>query len=221
MSHKYVCEACEQYPAAFICKADAASLCVTCDEAIHSANPLSQRHHRVPVMPVLSSIYGVESRGGFLSQESSGILDNEDEDEAASWLLFDAPVKNGLNQRGETNGLLFNGDEYLDLVEYNSCQDTQFSDDHECNDLQFDDKYMNDVINKQQKRYGGGDADSVVPVRFGEANKHHQFNQYNFQKPKFELLIENETSNGGYDYPASLGHNVSSLKIFALVTIID
>lgn len=48
----WLCEVCEQAPAAVTCKADAATLCVTCDADIHAANPLARRHERVPVVPV-------------------------------------------------------------------------------------------------------------------------------------------------------------------------
>nr|AJR28909.1 CONSTANS-like 8 protein [Thespesia populneoides] len=48
-----MCDVCEQVPAAFTCKADAASLCVTCDADIHSANDLAHRHYRVPIDPFL------------------------------------------------------------------------------------------------------------------------------------------------------------------------
>nr|AGL61503.1 constans-like protein [Chrysanthemum x morifolium] len=210
----WVCEACEQAPAAFICKADAASLCTTCDAVIHSANPLARRHQRVPVMPISGSTY--ESQGRFFPQGSDGTVNKEEEDEAASWLLFDTPAKNNQNQE-YTNEFLFNGeggvDEYLDLVDYNSCQDTQFSDDHKCNDLQFNDdyKYTNDVTNysKDMRKYGRGDADSVVPVGGGEAKKEHQIYDLNFQHQKFQLGCDYEASNGGYSYPASRGHSVS------------
>ncbi|CAM0909039.1 unnamed protein product [Alopecurus aequalis] len=48
----WVCEVCEQNPAAVTCKADAAVLCAACDADIHDANPLAQRHVRVPVAPI-------------------------------------------------------------------------------------------------------------------------------------------------------------------------
>ncbi|KAI3784966.1 hypothetical protein L1987_44074 [Smallanthus sonchifolius] len=191
-----VCDACEQAPAAFICKADAASLCTTCDAVIHSANPLSRRHHRVPVMPVLGSVYEHQATQpwpviglGFEPQGSEGALDNEDEDEAASWLIFDSPAKTGQSQ----NECLFNGDEYLEFVDYNF-QDTQF--DHD------DYKYMQDGVNniQQQQMYGGCDADSLVPVQ------KFQLHHHNFQNQKFQMGMEYETSNGGY---ASLGDSVS------------
>ncbi|KAK1432968.1 hypothetical protein QVD17_09871 [Tagetes erecta] len=212
-----VCDACEQAPAAFICKADAASLCTTCDAVIHSANPLSRRHHRIPVMPVLGSVYGHRQTEpwstigvGFEPQESEGTLDNEDEDEAASWLIFDSPAKHG---ESDQNEFVFNGDEYLELGDYNSCHDTQFSDDY---------KYMNDGVNnnihhhkqQQQERYGGCDADSVVPVQSGEMNKYsHQLHHHSFQNQHFQLGLEYETSNGGYGYSASLGDSVSMSSI--------
>ncbi|XP_076930449.1 zinc finger protein CONSTANS-LIKE 2-like isoform X2 [Bidens hawaiensis] len=210
-----VCDACEQAPAAFICKADVASLCTTCDEVIHSANPLSRRHHRVPVLPIFGSNPWSVLGLGFEPQESDATLDNnnnnnnnsidQNEDEAASWLLFDhSPAKNNI----QSDEFLFNGDEYLELVDYNSCQDTQFSDD-----LKFDHddstyKYMNDGINnnnnnniqqqqQHQQRYGGCVADSLVPVQSGDQNQ------------KFQLGMEYETSNGGYGYSASLGDSVS------------
>ncbi|CAH1437551.1 unnamed protein product [Lactuca virosa] len=197
----WVCEACEQAPAAFICKADAASLCTTCDADIHSANPLARRHHRVPVMPIPSALYGpqvadprtvmglgVESQSGFLSHDGEDTIDDEDEDEAASWLLFDGlpPPKNSQNQNGKDNGYLFSGeggdDEYLEFMEFGE-------DQQQCYKV-------------TEKMYGGGNADSVVPV---QKNHHHQ----EFQSQKFQLGMEYETSNGGgYGYPA-LTHSVS------------
>ncbi|CAM0909040.1 unnamed protein product [Alopecurus aequalis] len=48
----WVCEVCEVNPAAVTCKADAAVLCAACDADIHDANPLAQRHVRVPVAPI-------------------------------------------------------------------------------------------------------------------------------------------------------------------------
>lgn len=57
-----VCNVCEQAPASVTCKADAAVLCVTCDHDIHSANPLAQRHERVPVTPLYDSAVEAELR---------------------------------------------------------------------------------------------------------------------------------------------------------------
>ncbi|KAD0968783.1 hypothetical protein E3N88_43484 [Mikania micrantha] len=205
----WVCEACEQAPAAFICKADAASLCTTCDADIHSANPLARRHHRVPVMPIPGSMYGprvseprsvmglgVESQSGFLSGE------DEDESEAASWLVFDGPVVKN-NQNGKDNGFLFNGDggddDYLEFMEFGG------DDQQQCYKV------------PDQKMYG--DADShVVPVQKNvhDHHFHHHHHHHDFQNHKFQVgvLQEYDASNaaaaaaGGYGYP-QLTHSVS------------
>ncbi|KAI3747959.1 hypothetical protein L6452_10723 [Arctium lappa] len=214
----WVCEACEQAPAAFICKADNASLCTTCDADIHSANPLARRHHRVPVMPIPGPLYGpqatdprsvmglgVESESGFLSREGEDAIDDEDEDEAASWLLFDGPpVKNGQNddQGGkENNGFLFSGDgggdgddEYLEFMEFGGGGGDDQPPQGEC---------FNKVA---EKMYGGGDADSVVPVQKNQYQFHHQ----DFENRKFQLGMEYHESShaSGFGY-APLSHSVS------------
>ncbi|XP_062229442.1 zinc finger protein CONSTANS-LIKE 5-like [Phragmites australis] len=51
----WVCQVCELDPAVVTCKADAAVLCAACDADIHGANPLAQRHARVPVAPIGSA----------------------------------------------------------------------------------------------------------------------------------------------------------------------
>nr|AHB64449.1 CONSTANS-like protein [Chrysanthemum x morifolium] len=209
----WVCEACEQAPAAFICKADAASLCVTCDADIHAANPLARRHHRVPVMPIPGAMYGprandprsviglgVDSHSGFLSGTEQGddTIDDEDESEAASWLLFDGPAPKN-SQNGNTkleSGFLFNGeggeDEYLEFMEFGG------DDQQQC-------------FNKgSEKMYSSanGEADSVVPVQ----KNHHQIHHHEVHNQKFQLGMEYESSNGGasggYGYPV-LTHSVS------------
>lgn len=87
-----MCESCEGAPAAFLCKADSASLCAACDAHIHSANPLARRHHRVPIP--------------------------NEEGKSASWLLLD-PINNGDDEE-VGRPPLFSGevDDYLDLDEY-------------------------------------------------------------------------------------------------------
>ncbi|KAF4348094.1 hypothetical protein F8388_010056 [Cannabis sativa] len=214
----WVCEACERAPAAFICKADAASLCATCDADIHSANPLARRHHRVPVLPISGppSVDRVGSGGdGFFSQlEGNEGMDDiqepdeeeDDESEAASWLLLN-PVKNGQNQG---NGYLFGGevDEYLDLVEYNSGVDNQFG-DHNNNNNNHQYSQSNNQMQQsygvsQQKSYGGGGGDSVVPVQCGYGKSQLQQSQTGFQ-----LGLDFESSKSGYSYNGSISHSVS------------
>ncbi|GLJ25346.1 hypothetical protein SUGI_0485400 [Cryptomeria japonica] len=44
------CDVCEQKPAAVICCADEAALCVDCDVKVHQANKLASKHKRLPLM---------------------------------------------------------------------------------------------------------------------------------------------------------------------------
>ncbi|XP_040385448.1 B-box zinc finger protein 22-like [Oryza brachyantha] len=47
---KIGCDACEQAEAAVLCCADEAALCRRCDAAVHSANRLAGKHHRVALL---------------------------------------------------------------------------------------------------------------------------------------------------------------------------
>ncbi|KAL3526660.1 hypothetical protein ACH5RR_011316 [Cinchona calisaya] len=219
----WVCEACERAPAAFLCKADAASLCTTCDADIHSANPLARRHHRVPIMPIPGTLYGPPATdpGGhiigdateeaaaeddFLTQDVDETIDENDEDEAASWLLFN-PVKNNHNHQGNNDniGMIFGEEEYLDLVEYSSCQENQYSTHHH----QYNNQQQQHFT-VPQKSYRG---DSVVPVRSGgrkdQLQLQLQFQQQNQHHQSFQFGLDYEASNTGYAYPPSLSHSVS------------
>ncbi|XP_058227602.1 zinc finger protein CONSTANS-LIKE 2-like [Rhododendron vialii] len=204
----WVCEACESAPAAFICKADAASLCVACDAEIHSANPLARRHHRVPIMPVAGCLYGPpavdpclgpDADDGFLTHE--GVDDEDDQDEASSWLLLN-PVKHNNTNNQTGTGFLFGGevvDEYLDLEEYNSGQENHQCTEEYNNQQQL--KYGNVVV--PQKRYGG---DSVVPVQSVDTKGQIQQQQYLSYQME---MVEYENPKTGYGYPASISHSVS------------
>lgn len=180
-----VCDTCQSAPSTVYCRADAAYLCSTCDADIHSANPLARRHQRVPIS-------AMPNAGGFTVEETA----NEyEEDETASWLLLN-PLKNN-----HTSGnILFGGDEYLDLMEYNSCQDSQFTGDDGGYNSQH--QYSGVV---PQKSYGG---DSVVPVK----NHHHELLH------TYQFGMEYDTSNTGCNYPASLSHSVSFLHQNKLIT---
>ena len=203
----WVCEACERAPAAFLCKADAASLCTTCDAEIHSANPLARRHQRVPVLPISGCLYdpSATDKGGrkmastaetedvFMVVEGDETLTEDDEDEAASWLLLN-PGKNTTNQN---NGFLFSGevDEYLDLVEYNSSVENEFTDQY-----------------NQQQRYGGPHksygGDSFVTVQSGEVKGHSQQQQH---QSSFQYGLDYDSSKAAYSYNGSISHSVSLL----------
>ncbi|KAL2522964.1 Zinc finger protein CONSTANS-LIKE 2 [Forsythia ovata] len=199
----WVCEACECAPAAFLCKADAAYLCTTCDSDIHSANPLARCHHRVPIFPIPGMLYGTHPSGLVMGptgiaakielltkDDDETIHEDEDEDEAASWLLLN-PVKN-INNQSNKIGQFFGGevDDYLDLDRNNSCQDIQFS-NQDNNQLQH--------YNVSQKSYG---SDNVVPIQYRKSKD--QIHNHSFQ-----LGMEYEASNNSYDYPASISHTVS------------
>ncbi|KAI7756578.1 hypothetical protein M8C21_009888 [Ambrosia artemisiifolia] len=87
-----MCEVCEQAPASITCKADAATLCVTCDRDIHSANPLARRHERFPVVPFYDpETEAAKFGGGGEMNDQHYLLDFDVnvavEAEAASWLL--------------------------------------------------------------------------------------------------------------------------------------
>ncbi|XP_042494246.1 zinc finger protein CONSTANS-LIKE 4-like [Macadamia integrifolia] len=99
-----MCDVCEQAPASFACKADAAALCVTCDRDIHSANPLARRHERSPVVPfykpatataaavvkskAINLLVPVKSNGDDCDDDDLKDADGDGEEtEAASWLL--------------------------------------------------------------------------------------------------------------------------------------
>nr|QVG73935.1 COL8 [Tamarix hispida] len=205
----WVCEACERVPAAFLCKADAASLCASCDADIHAANPLASRHHRVPIHPISRSIYGAPAtdRGGrlpghmraatadFLATEGDETFNEEDEDEAASWLLPN-PEKNNNSQNN--GGYLLGGDvdDYLDLVEYNSGSDVQFSEQYN----------QEQHYNVPQKSYGVH-ADSVVPVQSAEA-------KVQLQQRNMQMGMDYDT-NSPYSYNASISQSVSVSSIDA------
>ncbi|XP_008789696.2 zinc finger protein CONSTANS-LIKE 4 [Phoenix dactylifera] len=136
----WMCEVCEQAPASVTCKADAAALCVSCDADIHSANPLACRHERVPVVPflepaasALKSAAAAAGGGGFLFKGADDCDEEENEPEAASWLLPD-PVPPNPNLKGGTmeapelkaaDYFFSDVDPYLDL-DYASSMDARF-----------------------------------------------------------------------------------------------
>ncbi|KAL6994087.1 Zinc finger protein CONSTANS-like, variant 2 [Sarracenia purpurea var. burkii] len=203
----WVCEACERAPAAFLCKADAASLCTTCDADIHSANPLARRHHRVPILPIPGCLYGPpatdppdllalhSSSAAAIANDDDGFLvadertidvdDDDDQDEASSWLLLNPVKNNNATNQNCNHGFLLGGevDDYLDLDEYNSCQENQFVEQFNTQQQQYG--------SVPQKSYGG---DSVVPVQNGQVGK-----------------MEYETPKTDYGYSASV--SISSLDV--------
>ncbi|WOK93550.1 B-box zinc finger protein 22-like [Canna indica] len=52
---KTQCDICERAAAAVLCCADEAALCWGCDEEVHAANKLAEKHQRVPLLPTNSN----------------------------------------------------------------------------------------------------------------------------------------------------------------------
>lgn len=97
------CDSCCSAPCAFYCRADAAALCAACDADVHSANPLARRHRRVPmgavappslaggasvVWPGVNSSWPIRE-GRRCHYDDTGDGEEDDEEEATSWLLLD------------------------------------------------------------------------------------------------------------------------------------
>nr|GLL18794.1 zinc finger protein CONSTANS-LIKE 2-like [Ipomoea trifida] len=214
----WVCEACERAPAAFLCKADAASLCAACDADVHSANPLARRHHRVPILPIYGPPPATAGVGSVMIRPAAGdtpdddeflthdagetTIDEDDEDEAASWLLLNpTPAKNNdnINQERVNNNIKEESENAcIDLLEYSSCQENQFNDHH----YNLNQSHHYSVPEKNMS-YGG---DSVVPnkTHLQYYHTHNQTHHGSFQLQGMEY----ETSTPGYGYPA-YSHSVS------------
>ena len=92
------CDSCRAAPGSVYCHADAAVLCAACDADVHSANLISHRHHRVPVI-------------GIPHKESDAEYKNDvdgDGNQSNYAALFGEEV-----------------DEYLDLAEFNNSCGTE------------------------------------------------------------------------------------------------
>ncbi|XP_010492434.1 PREDICTED: zinc finger protein CONSTANS-like [Camelina sativa] len=197
-----VCESCERAPAAFLCEADDASLCTACDSEVHSANPLARRHHRVPILPISGNSYSSmashhQSETIMTDQEKVPVVDQErsvqggeESKKVASW-LFTNSDKNKANHNGnnQNNGLLFS-DAYLDLADYNSSIDCQFTGQY--NQQQQD-------CGVPQTSYGG---DRAVPLQLEESRGHLHHKEENFQ---FDITYGSSGSH--YSNKGSQNHN--------------
>lgn len=171
-----VCSECENAPAAFTCKADAASLCISCDVEIHSANAIACHHNRVPVSPLTDLVYASSNTYYHcelplpapmfdVGNETVAYKTNEeiDEAEADSFLLLDPE-----NTENQTNSELMNSEavEYLEPVEYDSSTKLQYQDEY-----------------SQQQSYsahkGKNISDIIVPVPSVEAQKIQEEEEHN------------------------------------------
>ncbi|KAM0844449.1 hypothetical protein ACQ4PT_057021 [Festuca glaucescens] len=89
----WVCEVCEVNAAAVTCKADAAVLCAACDADIHDANPLAQRHVRVPVAPIGSpeaAAVAAEAMSMFAARTEEDAREHEQQQHGALSLNVEA-----------------------------------------------------------------------------------------------------------------------------------
>nr|UOF76492.1 CONSTANS-like protein [Olimarabidopsis pumila] len=204
-----VCESCERAPAAFLCEADDASLCTACDSEVHSANPLARRHQRVPILPTSGNSYSSmatrhQSENTVTEPENRLVVDQEGSNEGgedgkkvASWLFTNSDKNSGNhNDINQNNGLLFS-DAYLDLADYNSSMDYQFTGQY--NQQQQD-------CGVPQTSYGG---DRVVPLQLEESRGHLHHKEQNFQ-----FDITHGSSGSHYSNKGSLNHNayISSME---------
>ncbi|EOA20943.1 hypothetical protein CARUB_v10001279mg [Capsella rubella] len=197
-----VCQSCERAPAAFFCKADAASLCIACDSEIHSANPLARRHQRVPILPISGNSYGsMETNHScettVTEPENSLVVGQEEEDrdeaEAASWLLPNLGKNNG-NNHSQNFSI---GDEYLDLVDYSSSMEKQFTD--QSNQYQ-------QPCNVPERSYRG---DGVVPLQVDESRGHMHHGQHNLE---LGITYAPRSSNGSISHMV----HVSSMDLIVV-----
>ncbi|KAG8093413.1 hypothetical protein GUJ93_ZPchr0012g19612 [Zizania palustris] len=75
---KIGCDACEKAEAAVLCCADEAALCRRCDAAVHSANSLAGKHHRVALLlpsaagPSPAGAHGADHPACDICQERTG-----------------------------------------------------------------------------------------------------------------------------------------------------
>ncbi|XP_064982631.1 zinc finger protein CO3-like [Musa acuminata AAA Group] len=178
------CESCRSAPSTVYCRADAAALCATCDASIHSANLLARRHQRVPVLlalaggglvvrPSLTLPYHIGVPVGLDESER----EDDEEEEAASWILLD-PVK-GNGQGAAALPPFAEVDEFLDLVGYNAGENQG----SEC---------CNGPMQQQKLQYShekSEESECLVP------NEQHQHQQ--------SLQMEHGASNG-LNYSVSL-----------------
>ncbi|KAG0491903.1 hypothetical protein HPP92_005301 [Vanilla planifolia] len=103
------CDSCRSVPCSVYCRADAAYLCGGCDATIHSANSLARRHYRVPVLPITIGglVVGMKPTVNRCLRRSEEVAAEEEEE---------VEVEDGFFLGGEV-------EDYLDLVEFSSCDD--------------------------------------------------------------------------------------------------
>lgn len=209
----WICTVCENAPAAFTCQADEANLCINCDNEIHLANPLARRHNRVPVLPISSTVNTSsttckeEFREPMLNSTENEVTANKfreellEEEETDSWLLLDLDDNDNLTNSGFTNGN--DGDEYLDLIEYNLCSEYQYQD-------------HNDQQQLSGVHQGDSGSDSVVPVQSFVAKEQQELQLQQQQN----ILVESwyESSKAAFFNTTATSQNVRFYNQFTTLS---
>ncbi|XP_010244167.1 PREDICTED: zinc finger protein CONSTANS-LIKE 4-like [Nelumbo nucifera] len=140
----WMCEVCEQAPVSVTCKTGVAALYVTCDRDIHSANPPTWQHERIPVVPFYESAASAMKSNVANLLVPDGLLKSSDDDddrndkeedndtyrkeaEAASWLLPNPNLAKLMETPDLKSGDYFfsDVDPYLDL-DYGSSMETRY-----------------------------------------------------------------------------------------------
>lgn len=162
----WVCEVCEQAPASVTCKADAAALCVTCDRDIHSANPLARRHERLPVVPFYDPplVPKCHHHERFVDDNTDNHQNlpapppvdegEEEEAEAASWILPTPKEGNDQFKSGDYNLFSTDMDSYFDM-DIMSCHEEKPQVHHQ----------QQQQPHQQQQHGHYYNSDGVVPVQ--------------------------------------------------------
>ncbi|KAJ6684471.1 ZINC FINGER PROTEIN CONSTANS-LIKE 1 [Salix viminalis] len=134
-----------------------------------------------PILPISGCLYGAqagheagETEDQFMKPEGEETIGEEDEEEV---------------------------DDYLDIVEFNSRAENQYSD--QCNQQHY---------GAPPKSYGG---DSVVPIQYGEGKDHQQRQQPQYHN--FQLGLEYEPAKAAYSYDCSISQSVSMSSMDGVV----
>ncbi|KAJ4823776.1 hypothetical protein Tsubulata_012093 [Turnera subulata] len=230
----WMCEVCEQAPAAVTCKADAAALCVTCDADIHSANPLARRHERLPVEPfydsaeslVKSSSSSSSSPFGFLvandnlaaAAAAGGYDQNEEPDGGVPWNILSHAATDQNQSQNQHQPVL--GSKVVEM-EQNLELKPGFQNNHHLffanADPFLDFEYQNSMEGMFHNEHshlggGGGGSDSVVPVQNKQALINHQL--LNNNEKCFDIdFSRSKISSFNYPSSQSLSHSVSSSSL--------
>uniref|UniRef100_K3WTY1 B box-type domain-containing protein n=1 Tax=Globisporangium ultimum (strain ATCC 200006 / CBS 805.95 / DAOM BR144) TaxID=431595 RepID=K3WTY1_GLOUD len=95
------CALCEKHSAAVVCRACEASICLTCDQEVHSANKLVSRHKRVPLHRKTKHTRGTGTPASRSRRRSSSALSSDVA--LTSPLSPSSPSASNLEQQQDTD----------------------------------------------------------------------------------------------------------------------